>query len=243
MPMPGKVLPQPAVHQGGRHAFADRSIPASPHGRGRGPYSLKLFQRGVGEAVLGVGRERPPAPLDVSSAGFVTLKRLQHIVRVRGRGWLRQSLSGNPMASMVTIQPLRSSNSSSRGIAVISFDLVSTATWPSVSRQRRKPRASPDAADSCQPPCRTNPRSVLPSMATTSPATALREPRRATVGCRPSIGPDRDERRRGRRCHARGYRWASPGTCEEKSSLALLKRSMSAQPLALPAAGRRRQGG
>src|SRR5277367_81819 len=39
-----------------------------------------------------------------------------------------------PMASMVTIQPSITRRSSSAGIAVISFDLVATLTWPSTRR-------------------------------------------------------------------------------------------------------------
>src|SRR5512144_2491087 len=38
-----------------------------------------------------------------------------------------------PIASIVASAPARSSNSSSRGMAVISFDLSSTATWPRVT--------------------------------------------------------------------------------------------------------------
>src|SRR5438105_400048 len=42
-----------------------------------------------------------------------------------------------PMASIVTNAPASSSRSSSRGMAVISFDLPSTACWPSTRRCRQ----------------------------------------------------------------------------------------------------------
>jgi len=46
-----------------------------------------------------------------------------------------------PMASMVTKAPLRSSNSSKAGMAVISLDFASTATCPSGPVLRRGPGA------------------------------------------------------------------------------------------------------
>jgi hypothetical protein len=39
-----------------------------------------------------------------------------------------------PMASIVTRAPLSASRSSSSGMAVISFDLRLTASWPSTKR-------------------------------------------------------------------------------------------------------------
>ena len=69
-----------------------------------------------------------------------------------------------PMASMVTVQPTRSSSLSSAGIAVISLDLPSTASWPSTS---------PDSAAQARTRCSAarpvtssrEPRAVLPSRA------------------------------------------------------------------------------
>src|SRR3972149_2488465 len=55
----------------------------------------------------------------------------------------RAMLVWQPMASMVTIRPVRASTSSSLGMAVISLDLASVLTWP-----RHSPRAgAPDAAN------------------------------------------------------------------------------------------------
>jgi hypothetical protein len=45
-----------------------------------------------------------------------------------------------PIAAIVTKAPDRSSNSSRRGSAVISFDLSSTATWPKLTGWRRPRR-------------------------------------------------------------------------------------------------------
>ena len=73
-----------------------------------------------------------------------------------------------PIASIVTVQPRTSSRARSAGIAVISFDLSSTATCPSTS-----PLASAQALTRCSaalPFARScERRSVFPSMATTCP--------------------------------------------------------------------------
>ena len=72
-----------------------------------------------------------------------------------------------PIASSVTIQPSSRRVSSSSGIAVISFDLPSTARWPSAS-----PRPLAQALTRCSGPrsWRRLPerRTALPSTATTS---------------------------------------------------------------------------
>ena len=75
----------------------------------------------------------------------------------------------HPMASIVTSAPRRSSRSSKAGIAVISFDLASVAICPSsksfsATHACTRCRAWVPAAVSYEP------RSVLPSMATTLPA-------------------------------------------------------------------------
>src|SRR5512143_1125553 len=71
------------------------------------------------------------------------------------------------MASKVTMLFFRASVWSSAGIAVISFDLPSTARWPSTS-----PCSLAQALTRCSGPCARprlkERRSVLPSMATTS---------------------------------------------------------------------------
>ena len=68
-----------------------------------------------------------------------------------------------PMASMVTKAPLTSSRSSRAGMAVISLDLASTATWPS-----DRFCAVAQALTRCNGPsfAEPEPRRVLPSMAT-----------------------------------------------------------------------------
>ncbi len=73
-----------------------------------------------------------------------------------------------PMASMVTMHPARSSSCSSLGMAVISLDFSSTLAWPST-----KPLAEAHTLTmwmACLPRVRSwERRTVLPSMATTSP--------------------------------------------------------------------------
>ena len=77
------------------------------------------------------------------------------------------------MASTVTIVPSRESISNSLGTAVISFDLPSTAIWPSTSRcsaaqAETRCRAEPPVARSKER------RSVLPSIATTPSVAAAK---------------------------------------------------------------------
>ncbi len=133
---------------------------------------------------------------------------------------------------MVTIQPLRSSNSSSRGIAVISFDLVSTATWPSVSRASQA-QALTRCSGFLPAAVSNEPRSVLPSMATTSPATAA--PAASSHCWMQAINWAGSRRAKTRpKVSCEGIPLGKSRNVRKKSSLALLKRSMSAQPLALP---------
>lgn len=71
-----------------------------------------------------------------------------------------------PSASMVTVAPARASSRSSTGIAVIAFDLSSTATCP-----RTSPLAPAQALTRCSAACPSarswERRRVLPSIATT----------------------------------------------------------------------------
>src|SRR6516162_3032290 len=94
------------------------------------------------------------------------------------------------MASMVTTAPARSSRRSNSGMAVISFDLPSTACWP-----RSRWFSLAQALIRCSAPFPPAPskerRKVLPSMATRRPSVAstrtptqLRKPRRKAAGSR-----------------------------------------------------------
>jgi hypothetical protein len=74
-----------------------------------------------------------------------------------------------PIASMVTVAPSRSSRRSSAGMAVISFDFSATATCPSTSRLALAQALTRCRAARPASPARA-PRSALPSMGTTCPA-------------------------------------------------------------------------
>ena len=80
-------------------------------------------------------------------------------------------LTAHRVASMVTMQPLNSSNSSSFGFAVISLDFSAVACCPSTSRLQQPQALTMCSADVPRRRSR-EPHAVLPSTATTSPPLA-----------------------------------------------------------------------
>ncbi len=122
---------------------------------------------------------------------------------------------------------------------MISFDLVSTATWPSVSRASQAQVALTRCSGFLPAAVSNEPRSVLPSMATTSPATAACRAASSHNCWMQAINWAGSRRAKTRpKVSCEGIPLGKSRNVRKKSSLALLKRSMLG-----PAVGGAAQGG
>ena len=127
----------------------------------------------LGEGMCDVGKVAPlghgPKILHRLLQRALVALEPQHLVPAQGLTIWAAMAVWQPIASVVTRQPRSSSNSKSLGIAVISLDLASVASWPSTRRL-----ALAQALTLCKGPRprlrSREPRAVLPSTATTSPS-------------------------------------------------------------------------
>jgi hypothetical protein len=121
--------------------------------------------------VSGIGIDK--RIFDLFCQGTLVALERQHIVGPGIDDLLGNLALAACLASMVTMQPLRTSNSSRRGIAVISLDFCSVATCASTRRlsaahaltRWSAPRPAPRSCER---------RELLPSMATISPGNICR---------------------------------------------------------------------
>ena len=127
---------------------------------------------------------------------------------------------------MVTVAPFKSSSSRSSGIAVISLDLASVATWPNVNRASQA-QADTKCNGFCLVALSKEPRKVFPSMAMCFPISRPTSSIHCVTQADSLAGSSRENTQPKVSCE--GTPFFSGRNVRSQSSRSLPNRSMSAQ--------------